>query len=197
MKGRTENRKAKAQEVEIKLAVTGASAARKRIRAARFKTATPRVFEENIVLDTPDLALLKAGLLLRLRRAGKAVKCTFKGPQIAGRHKRRVEHEFRADDFDKALALFSGLGYSAVFRYEKYRTEFARAGEAGLVTLDETPIGVFIEIEGPARWIDRAAKELGYSRADYILASYGRLYAEWREAHASAPKDMVFRARTG
>ena len=31
-----------------------------------------------------------------------------------------------------------------------------------------------MELEGPARWIDKTARELGFSRDDYILLSYGR-----------------------
>jgi adenylate cyclase class 2 len=120
------------------------------------------------------------------------VTCTFKGREIPGPHKQREEREFRASDFHEAVAVFHGLGYAPAFRYEKYRTEFARSGEPGHVTLDETPVGVLLELEGPAEWIDHTAKELGFQPGDYILKSYGRLYAEWREKHPEAPADMIF-----
>ena len=74
----------------------------------------------------------------------------------------------------------------------EYRTEYARQGEPGHALLDETPIGVFMELEGPARWIDRTAKQLGFSRDDYILLSYGRLYEQWRQAHGIESTDMSF-----
>jgi adenylate cyclase class 2 len=180
------------EEVEIKLPAADSEAGRSKIDAAGFVVIAPRVFEENLVLDSPSGTLRQSGLLLRIRRAGDSVTCTFKGHEIPGPHKRREEREFRASDFDEALALFRGLGYSPAFRYEKYRTEFARSGEPGHVTLDETPVGVFIELEGEAQWIDAAARELGFSRDDYILASYGRLYAEWRKKHPEAPADMIF-----
>jgi adenylate cyclase class 2 len=183
------------EEVEIKLPAADSEAGRSKIDAASFTLVAPRVFEENLVLDTPSGTLRQGGLLLRIRRAGDCVTCTFKGREIPGPHKRREEREFRASDFDEALALFRGLGFTPKFRYEKYRTEFARSGEPGHVTLDETPVGVFIELEGEAQWIDRAAKELGFSRDDYILASYGRLYADWREKHPDAPPDMIFNLR--
>jgi adenylate cyclase class 2 len=180
------------EEVEVKLPVADPETGLQKIRGAGFHVTAPRVFEENLVLDTPSGTLRKEGLLLRVRRAGDSVTCTFKGHEIPGPHKRREEREFRASDFEEALALFGGLGYASAFRYEKYRTEFARESEPGQVTLDETPVGVFIELEGQAQWIDSAAVELGFSRDDYIRASYGRLYAEWREKHPEAPPDMVF-----
>jgi len=180
------------EEVEVKLPVADAGTALQKIRIAGFDVTAPRVFEQNFVLDTPAGSLRQQGFLLRVRRAGDAVTCTFKGREIPGRHKRREEREFRASDFDEAVALFHGLGYAPAFRYEKYRTEFARTGEPGHVTLDETPVGVLLELEGPADWIDRTAKELGFIPGDYILKSYGRLYAEWREKHPEAPADMIF-----
>ena len=133
-----------------------------------------------------------------MRGAGKkTVTCTFKGPEIAGsasqqRHKRRIENEFAASDLKACMAVFAGLGLHESFRYEKYRTEFAHDGEPGIATLDETPIGVYMELEGPALWIDRTAKALGYSRADYITSSYAQLYLEWCEARGLEPSNMCF-----
>jgi hypothetical protein len=34
--------------------------------------------------------------------------------------------------------------------------------------LDETPAGVFLELEGPSRWIDRTARRLGFAESDYL-----------------------------
>jgi adenylate cyclase, class 2 len=85
------------------------------------------------------------------------------------------------------------LGFQPVFRYQKYRTEYKQASGSGVATLDETPIGLYLELEGQPAWIDRTAKKLGYTEQDYITSSYGRLYQEWRERHKSAPRDMLFR----
>jgi adenylate cyclase class 2 len=182
----------KAQEVEVKIAATSATAVRKKLREAGFQIRTPRVLERNIVLDDSGQRLRRQGLLLRLRSAGKKILCTFKGPVDAGRHKRRDEYEFHADNLNDCLAVFGGLGYHPSFRLEKYRTEFARGDEPGLITLDETPIGLFMELEGPARWIDATAKSLGFSPADYITASYPALYFAWCREHSVQPGDMVF-----
>jgi adenylate cyclase, class 2 len=179
-------------ETEIKLHLESVSKARALLRRHRFTVIAPRVFEQNLVLDDNQGSLRARGLLLRVRGAGKITTCTFKGPETPGRHKSREEREFRAGDLESCVAFFAALGFHEVFRYEKYRTEFARGREPGHVTLDETPIGVFMELEGPASWIDRTAKVLGFPREAYITLSYGKLYEAWCSANGIPPKDMRF-----
>lgn len=182
-------------ENEIKLRVENVARARALLRRHSFSVIKPRVFEQNLVLDDEQSSLLERGLLLRLRAAGKVVTCTFKGRETPGRHKSREEREFHASDLESCVAVFAALGFREAFRYEKFRTEFARDSEPGLVTLDETPIGVFMELEGPARWIDRTAKALGFSKTAYITESYGRLYESWRQINGIDLKDMRFNRR--
>jgi adenylate cyclase class 2 len=176
----------------VKLAIESAAKGRALLRRFRYAVLAPRVFEENFVLDDDRLSLFESGRLLRLRRAGKTVRCTSKTPEASGRHKRREEQEFEVSDLDACLGLFAALGYRERFRYEKYRTEFSRKGEPGHVTLDETPIGSFMELEGPPRWIDETAKILGFTRDAYITTSYGGLYFLWCEEHGIAPSNMLF-----
>ena len=58
---------------------------------------------------------------------------------------------------------------------------------------DETPIGLFLKLEGGASAIDRAAALLGYSNHDYVTQSYGALYiAECRHRGEKA-SNMLFR----
>jgi adenylate cyclase class 2 len=180
-------------EIEIKLAAGSARKARSLLRGHGFEAVTPRVLESNIVLDDAKRSLRARGLLLRVRRAGKLFTCTYKGLEMAGPYKRREEREFALSDFDACLAVFGALGYRESFRYEKYRTEFARPRESGHATLDETPIGVYMELEGPARWIDRTAPRLGYPPETWITASYATLYAEWCKTKHIAPSNMRFR----
>jgi adenylate cyclase class 2 len=182
----------KSVETEIKLRIESVMKTRALLRASGFRIMKRRMFEQNLVLDDPAGSLLERGMLLRVRSAGELVTCTFKAPEKPGRHKSRVEHEFQATDLKETLAVFNGIGYREAFRYEKYRTEFAREGERGHVMLDETPMGNFMELEGPARWIDRTAKEFGFKPADHILESYSRLWDRWREQHAVKQRDMRF-----
>ena len=85
--------------------------------------------------------------------------------------------------------ILTRLGYQPSFAYEKFRTTFRAAGEEGIVTLDETPIGDFLELEGPGSWIDQTAITLGFGSADYITSSYAALYDEYRRiASATVPQ---------
>lgn len=181
-----------ARETEIKLRVPSVAAARARLRRHGFRVRRARVFEANLVYDTPDLALRAARRLLRLRQVGKTFLLTFKGPPLAGPHKSREEIETAVADGERLNAVFERLGYGVMFRYEKYRTEYERPREPGHATLDETPIGVFLELEGPPAWIDRAAARLGFDAADYITASYGALYLEHCARTGVEPSHMVF-----
>jgi adenylate cyclase class 2 len=180
------------QETEIKLAVPSAPSARRRLLDAGFEVVHPRVFETNLIFDTGDLALRKSSRLLRIRKAGRKVTVTYKGVPTTGKHKSREELEAGIENLDAMSAIFGGLGYRQVFRYEKYRTEFHVPRRAGIAMLDETPIGVFLELEGTPHWIDRTAHTLGFHEDAYITASYGRLYLTWCAAHELEPADMVF-----
>lgn len=182
-------------ETEIKLRVENAAKARSLLRRYGFKVVKPRVFEQNRVLDDAKGSMRGRGMLLRVRSAGERITCTFKGVENSGRHKSREEREFHADNLDECTAVFAALGFTEKFRYEKYRTEFARTDEPGNVTLDETPIGTLMELEGPPRWIDATAKELGFPRSSYVLDSYGRLYEKWCEENGLRKENMTFNPR--
>jgi adenylate cyclase, class 2 len=179
-------------ETEIKLAAPDLDEARRRLRAAGFRVLKRRIFEENTLYDTPGLKLRKAQTLLRVRHAGGHATMTYKGPPLPSRHKRREELEIEISTPQTAARMLDRLGYRPAFRYQKYRTELRLAGDGGTATLDETPIGTYIELEGSPGWIDRTARKLGYSEADYITASYGQLYLDWCKKNHREARDMVF-----
>jgi adenylate cyclase class 2 len=131
-------------------------------------------------------------MILRVRQAGDEGIITWKGRMIPGPHKSRPELETPIGSIHTLHAILSELGYSPSFRYEKFRTEFRSEPSNGVVVLDETPIGTFLELEGESSWIDETAGMLGFSPADYILDSYGALYRKWCESRGLQPSDMVF-----
>jgi adenylate cyclase class IV len=75
------------------------------------------------------------------------------------------------------IRILRALGLHPMFQYEKFRTTYALPEIPNVkVEFDETPIGLYLELEGTVAAIDRAARSLGYSRTDYISKSYGALY---------------------
>jgi len=181
------------REIEIKLCVPDAARARRLLRTCGFRVSRPRVFESNTLFDTLDLRLRKAGCMLRVRDVNGAAKLTYKGPASAGKHKSREELEIDAGDPRLLASILEKLGFQPVFRYEKFRTEFHR-DPGGEATLDETPIGIFVELEGSPAWIDRNARRLGFTEKDYVTKSYAALYFEWCAQKRRKPRDMVFSA---
>jgi adenylate cyclase class 2 len=179
-------------ETEIKLRIADARAGSELLERNGFRVVAPRVFESNDIYDTPDLSIRARGCLLRLRSAGERSVLTFKGPAEAGRYKSRPESETDVADPDQMRQILRGLGYAAVFRYEKYRTEYQRPGDPGVATVDETPIGAFLELEGPAEWIDQTAHTLGFGQGDYLTSSYATLWREYRESRDTTNGGMVF-----
>jgi adenylate cyclase class 2 len=179
-------------EIEIKLRVADATQGRRILDDAGFAVSRERVFEANVLYDTQEGRLRQAGSLLRVRKVNNEALLTFKGPGAAGKHKEREELELVLTDAGTFAEILGRLDMHPVFRYEKYRTEFASPDSGGIATLDETPIGTFLELEGPPGWIDETAASLGFSEQDYILESYGRLYVEWCESNRRPLSDMLF-----
>lgn len=198
------------REIEIKLRVGGLAPLRKRLRDLGAK-AGARIFERNTLYDTPRRDLGRSGRLLRIRaempaprgsraRASQAVRgvLTFKArpsrdARKMHRYKVRQEIELAVAEPGLLAAILQGLGYIPVFRYEKYRTRYLLPGLENLhLDLDETPIGRFLELEGPPRAIHRAARLLGFSPKDFLTATYWDLYVADRRRQGRKPRNLVF-----
>jgi adenylate cyclase, class 2 len=178
-------------EIEIKFRIEDLRDLNRRLRASGFRRITPRTHEMNALYDLPGQPLRKRGELLRLREYGKEWVLTHKSKGLAGRHKRRVEHEIRVSDGRTMDEILRALGYQPTFRYEKFRAEWT--DDRGQVVVDETPIGNFGEIEGPPRWIDQAAKKLGIRPEHYITDTYAGLFFAWKRRTRSRANEMTFR----
>lgn len=190
------------REIEIKLRVPDAQAAKQRLRQLGAR-ARKREREHNTLFDTAAGTLRKRGHLLRIRRVGRGAVVTWKGPNqrhsrgaFAG-YKVRAEREWRvsataADALGRELRR---RGLRPTFIYEKLRTSFHMPQVPGVaVMLDETPIGDFLELEGAPRRIDRAARLLGYAREDYLTSSYAGLYFAECRRRGRKPSQMRFRS---
>lgn len=180
-------------ETEVKIRLPNSANASDNLHAAGFTQSVPRQFESNTLYDSPDHSLGEKGMLLRLRQIGEKGVITWKGPDDPGPFKSRPELETTVASIETLDRILNWLGFQPVFRYEKYRTEFALSrNSAAVVSLDETPIGDFLELEGPGEWIDDTAKRLGFTRQDYVLDSYARLYVADCERRGVEPSHMVF-----
>jgi adenylate cyclase class 2 len=182
-------------ETEVKIRFDRGSPhdARELIERHGYTVLEARTLESDQVFDRASSELRGADQLLRLRRSGARSTVTYKGPATRERHKSREEIEFDVSDASAFELVLDRLGYTPRFRYEKYRTKFAvQSPQTGIITIDETPIGVFLELEGPADWIDRTAAQLGFPPSEYCTASYAALYREYQRIHPDAPPNMVF-----
>jgi adenylate cyclase class 2 len=207
------------RETEIKLKIDDLKAFERGLKklGAQMVSGLDRVHEENTIFDTPEGGLAKHGQLLRIRTetAGAKVKkskkrfiVTFKRPtqqrdgsakksQAISHYKIREEFELDIADSSMMTKVFEGLGMRGWFRYEKYRTTYRLPAKQTwakglLIEVDETPVGIYVELEGPTEAIDRAATKLGFSKKDYILKNYLALYVEQCRRKGEEPKDMLF-----
>lgn len=179
-------------EVEIKFRVTDVRALNRSLRESGFRLLTRSTHEMNTLYDLPGQPLRKRGELLRLRKYGNDWLLTHKAKGKAGRHKTRVENETHVADGARMEAILYALGFAQTFRYEKFRAEWSDG--KGHVVVDETPIGNFGEIEGPARWIDRTAQVLLIPGSNYITATYSDLFFQWKRQTGSPANEMTFSA---
>jgi adenylate cyclase class 2 len=203
-------------EIELKFPVNDLVRLQSRLPALGFRLDTPRTFEQNTLYDTPGRTLRQSKQILRLRRYGDLWTLTHKRPNpsvddATTRYKVRVETETHLDDGPALAAIFQQLGYSPVFRYEKFRTEWSQAATTiegplfpasdllaelspsqGHLVLDETPIGNYAELEGPPAWIDDTLASLDIDPALCLTESYGKLFLAWKVRTGSAADHLTF-----
>jgi len=186
-------------ETEIKFRIADPQALRQRLQSAGFTLQTPRSFESNILYDTPDRQMRARTEILRIRNyAGRCVLTHKRLPDTGpgeDLHKHRIETETEIGNGEALAEVFRSIGLVPAFCYEKWRTEFT-SGE-GHCVIDETPIGNYAELEGPADWIERVSPLLGVDQSQYITLSYGRLFDIWRQEHSSDVSDLTFDAIAG
>jgi adenylate cyclase, class 2 len=183
-----------AMETEVKIRVADRESFERNLPRLGFKQVTARTFERNTLYDTPERRLRNSRQILRIREYGDKWVVTHKiAPEDDNpedRHKRRVETETVVEDGPALGKIFEGLGLLPVFIYEKWRTEWA--DREGHCVLDETPLGVYAEIEGPGSWIDETARRLDVDESRFIKLSYGRIFESWREQTGSQAKHFTF-----
>ena len=186
-------------EIEVKLRVSDPSEFQAQLPQLGFHLETPRTFEHNTLYDTPSRDLRARHQILRLRKYGDLCVLTHKRqPEGAddSRYKTRIETETLIGDCAAMAEVFHQLGYGAAFIYEKFRTEWSQplpgSDLNAHLVVDETPIGVWAELEGPANWIDRTLETLGIERSSCSTDSYGTLFTKWKQTSGSPAVHLTF-----
>jgi adenylate cyclase class 2 len=187
-------------ETEIKFRVADIAALEQQLRSIGFTLLTPRTFESNTLYDTPERTLRSKQQILRIRQYGERWVVTHKRVPLSmtksdaneGRHKHREETETSLGDGTVLAEIFTHLGLLPSFRYEKWRTEWS--DNIGHCVIDETPIGIYAELEGTSDWIDAVSAKLGLAPTDCLTLSYGRLFEAWRLETGSTAEHMTFDA---
>ena len=182
-------------EREVKLSFPSATAARSALLAAGASASRSRRLQDDALYDTPQDFLRGKGCIVRVRTEHwpdnlRTTTLTAKGPVQPGPMKIREEHETRVDNGDALAQVLDVLGLRPWFRYQKYREEFSAPNL--IAALDETPVGVFVEIEGSEEAIRSMTAALGREPGDFILDSYYRLFLSRREEYRLTGPDMLF-----
>lgn len=177
-------------EREVKLRFGSVEEARDAVTSAGAAPLRCRRLQEDALLDDNAETLRKRCCALRVRVESGRSLVTFKGPVQVSPMKLREEIETVIGDGETMLRCFEQLGYGVWFRYQKYREEYALSDV--IVAIDETPVGVFVEIEGDEHGIIEATRALGRTPDDFVLDSYRSLFMEHRRAHGLPATDMLF-----
>ncbi|MGH9867262.1 MAG: class IV adenylate cyclase [Candidatus Polarisedimenticolia bacterium] len=184
-------------EVEIKLAFGSVDEALGVLARLPAALEQERRFEHNDVFDTPDGSLARARRLLRLREVGGRGVLTWKEP-VAGDPGVKVRKEIESDlgDPQAVREILTRAGFRVVYRYQKYRSDYrwedVESRQTLAISLDETPIGVYVELEGPKPAIDKAASQMGFGTDRYLLDDYRSLHDRWLRERGLPPSDMTF-----
>ena len=165
-------------ETEIKLSLESAAQGKLLLKRAGFRVRRRRALEENTLFDTAGGALRRARTALRIRQSRGRAILTYKGPVLPGKHKSREELEIEIGDAAQGAGILARLGFEPVFSYRKFRAEYAGKSASGIICLDETPAGCFLELEGTPRWIERTRRALGFRPSDTVIATYVQLYTD-------------------
>jgi len=176
-------------EREIKLNFNSVKEARVAVLAVGAKLNKPRQFQDDRLFDWPDGRLEKDRCALRVRDYGTTSYLTFKGPPLAKTIKAREELETTVANSSLLILLLERIGLEMQFRYQKYREEYKYQNVT--LTIDETPIGTYVEIEGTEYEIFEATKKMGRTKNDYILDSYRALFVSACKEEKVSPTNMI------
>jgi len=181
-------------EIELKFPLSEPESMRKRLLKLGF-VSRGKLFEYNLVLDTPRGDLESKGRLLRLRSA-EGVRLTFKEPLeengLNQRFKAKKESELELSSLETMRHIFHRLGFTAERVYEKYREHFTRENDVA-AEIDRLPhMGWFLELEATPEKIEEIVENLGLQMSEGLRENYFELYTAYCGKMGREPGDMRF-----
>jgi adenylate cyclase class 2 len=178
-------------EREIKLRFDSPEAARAAVLGIGAAPLRSRRLQDDTLLDNENGLLRERRSALRVRIESGRSLVTLKGPvQERSVMKLREELETPVGDGVLLLRIFEAIGFRVSFRYQKYREEFTC--DDVIISIDETPVGTFVELEGGDGGITAAAAALGRGPSDYVIDSYRVLFLQHCEREGVNPAHMLF-----
>lgn len=172
-------------ETEVKIRIEDPESVKAKLLSLGAVVTRPRREEEDTLYDFASGLLRDSGRAIRIRTVGRTTTLTFKGPKRKARSfKVREEFETTVADRGQLRKIVKGLGLQPCFAYRKRRTILKKGRLT--ITIDETPAGNFIELEGRRHEITRLARSLGHTRADFITAGYVELLRKDKAAREAA-----------
>lgn len=185
-------------ETEIKIKLVDAEEFRRKLDRMKPVPVSERHFEDNFLFDFPGAELRSRGCLLRVRiTPGKATITHKSPPQRNSLFKVREERETIVADGEMALEIFKQIGLRIWFRYQKYRQEYdlpvsGRKDARIRLAIDETPIGLYLELEGTEEGIRQISRDMGFRESQYLRDSYYTLYLNRCREEGREPDYMMF-----
>lgn len=180
-------------EVEQKYPVADLARVRDQLSALGCVFQTP-IEQADLYFAHPSRDFAQTDEALRLRRSGKNVCITYKGPKLDPTTKTRREIElpiWGEHGYDQYRELLEVLGFGAVMEVRKRRVPgtIPWEGAAVEVALDDVAgLGTFVELEilAPAAELDQAKQCLAS-----LAARLG-----WEQPERRGYLDLLFRRQT-
>ena len=167
-------------EIEVKIRLKeNLKDVEKKLLSLGFRVESDFSRELNIFYDR-EWELKKSGYALRLREYLDKVNLTLKSKSIEKRIKERLEYEVEVSSFENMDTILKILGFNSFFKYKKERKLFRDENDT-LATLDKTPFGNFLEIEGKRNFIEKVMEEMKISNEDIEEKNYLELFKEFYE----------------
>ncbi len=137
-------------------------------------------------------ALSRMGVFVRTRQEGSKHTFTIKTRdlKLVSRYAERTEYNLEIEDASRMAEMLRMIGLEDMRILEKYRTMWKY--KVCIIVIDETPIGDFIEIEGPKQNLEELIKILKL-KGKRITQAYWDVYRDYcRKKGIDEENNLVF-----